>query len=275
MSSVFQHLLESLYPPLCPLCLCEELQKGELIPICPSCSRQIGLCGLQEAWLPLKAETALPHWQFPAATHVLQASRYQPPLSTAVVRLKFSEGWEQLGWMSRLLALAYQQQENEWEAGLLPVVNNWERGRLQYKEMRLQKGDKLLWPCVETALGWRARKPDAILPLPLHARRLGQRGYNQAAELAKGFAKEVGLPCREDLLLRRRYTLRQTDQLDRESRRWNVSQAFVCPKKEEIHGRFFLLLDDVVTTGSSLQEARQALLAAGAAEVVLMALAGH
>jgi ComF family protein len=99
---------------------------------------------------------------------------------------------------------------------------------------------------------------DAIVPLPLHPDRLRKRGYNQAELLALGIADEMNLPMRNDLLLRQRATATQTrrNRLDR----WdNVQEAFMSGT-DDMHEARLLLVDDVVTTGATLEAASSALL---------------
>jgi ComF family protein len=113
-----------------------------------------------------------------------------------------------------------------------------------------------------------------ILPMPLHRRRLAERGFNQAWELARLLARETGLRSRADLLLRMRPTDPQTG-LDAASRRRNVRGAFVVPPARTtwLAGRTVVLVDDVVTTGATSAEASRALCRAGAAEVIVVAVA--
>lgn len=116
---------------------------------------------------------------------------------------------------------------------------------------------------------------DAVmLPMPLHRRRLAERGFNQAWELARMLARETGLPTRADLLLRMRSTDPQTG-LDAASRRRNVRGAFVIPPARAtwIEDRTVVLVDDVVTTGATAAEASRCLVRAGAAEVIVVAVA--
>jgi len=112
---------------------------------------------------------------------------------------------------------------------------------------------------------------DLLVPMPLHRRRLGQRGYNQALELARPLARAWALPLGSDALRRKRATAAQTD-LDAAARRRNVRGAFAA-LPERVLGRHILLLDDVITTGATVREAATTLLAAGAAEVRVVAAA--
>jgi ComF family protein len=122
----------------------------------------------------------------------------------------------------------------------------------------------------EMAASW---PPDAVLPVPLHARRQAERGYNQSALLARVLSREVGLPLVEDALRRARYTQQQVG-LSAAQRRKNVSGAFVCaPDYPLVVGRRLLLLDDVCTTGATISACAEALLTAGARQVWGLVLA--
>jgi ComF family protein len=112
---------------------------------------------------------------------------------------------------------------------------------------------------------------DAVLPLPLHARRLGRRGYNQALELARPLAKVWNLPLHVDALRRVRDTAPQSE-LDAETRRRNVRGAFAA-EPDRVRDKTWLLIDDVITTGATVREAAATLLAAGAREVRVLAAA--
>jgi ComF family protein len=104
---------------------------------------------------------------------------------------------------------------------------------------------------------------DTLVPVPLHPRRLRQRGYNQAGLLAEGLARLAGLPVLE--LLRRCKPTRPQWDLDRQSRRDNLAGAFLA--SSQARGRRVLLIDDVCTSGASLEACARALRRAGAARV--------
>jgi ComF family protein len=113
---------------------------------------------------------------------------------------------------------------------------------------------------------------DLVIPVPLHWLRYWQRGYNQSASLAGALAARLGLPCRPGWLRRIRNTPQQTAQSPA-ARRTNVHRAFRARARAELRGRTVLLVDDVLTTGSTCNEAARALREAGAARVVVAVLA--
>jgi ComF family protein len=118
-------------------------------------------------------------------------------------------------------------------------------------------------------------KPDPgllVLPVPLHRRRLRERGYNQAALLARAAAASWGAPAVDTVLVRTVATPPQA-RLPETRRHANVSGAFAVPEPGVVRGRAFVLVDDVVTTGSTLVEASRSLYAGGASRVMPVALA--
>lgn len=108
--------------------------------------------------------------------------------------------------------------------------------------------------------------PDFILPVPLHIKRLRQRGFNQSALLARSLGRRIHLPVRFDVLTRKVWTEPQT-RLSREDRLINVKGAFSVPRPAAVTEKAILLVDDVFTTGSTLAECAKVLKKAGAAEV--------
>lgn len=106
-------------------------------------------------------------------------------------------------------------------------------------------------------------RPDLVVPIPLHRRRLAERGFNQAAVIAFAVAVGFGVPLRDDIIARKRATKQQA-KLDRAGRLKNMDQAFVIKKPTLAQGRNIWLIDDVYTTGSTMQAAATVLVEAGA-----------
>jgi len=113
---------------------------------------------------------------------------------------------------------------------------------------------------------------DVIVPVPLHPRRLAERGYNQSALLAQCLSQALGWPVIEDSLIRVHHTQPQVEQLDAQARRENVQAAFVCQDNRLANAQV-LLIDDVYTTGATLQACGQALRQRGVRSVWALTLA--
>jgi ComF family protein len=139
-------------------------------------------------------------------------------------------------------------------------------GRLKYErraDLARPLGDLL----------WRALEPHAssvrdavVVPVPLHPSRLVKRGYNQATLIARVVARRLDAPLRALALARSLDTPHQTA-LDRDARRQNVTGAFRVRCPELVRDRGVLLIDDVRTTGATLEACTSALASAGASRV--------
>lgn len=105
-----------------------------------------------------------------------------------------------------------------------------------------------------------------LIPIPLHPLREKEREYNQSKKLAQGVASEWPLAVRTELLLRRRHTSSQT-KLNREERSVNVADAFDIRQGINVTGKCFILIDDVVTTGATMNECARVLKQGGASRV--------
>ncbi|PLX18198.1 MAG: hypothetical protein C0599_12610 [Salinivirgaceae bacterium] len=112
---------------------------------------------------------------------------------------------------------------------------------------------------------------DLILPVPLHPRKERFRGYNQSWKICEGLSESLNKPTFERLFIRKKDTETQTKKSRFE--RWeNVSNIFSVTDPDKIKDKHILLVDDVVTTGSTMEACVEALLEAGAKEVSLGAL---
>jgi competence protein ComFC len=106
---------------------------------------------------------------------------------------------------------------------------------------------------------------DVLVPVPLHAKRLRERGYNQSALLAHEIGRLCGLPVIDSALVRRLHTPPQAQSSGIEERRHNLADAFCL--NSGFHGKHVLLIDDVATSGSTLNTCARELKAGGAASV--------
>ena len=113
---------------------------------------------------------------------------------------------------------------------------------------------------------------DAIIPVPLHPEREKIRGYNQAECIARGIAVATGWPVWTGLVNR----IRQTDTQTRKNRieRWsNLSDGFRLSRPEQVAGKHLLIVDDVITTGASLEACAQGILQASPAKLCIATIA--
>lgn len=158
---------------------------------------------------------------------------YRPPLSTLINQLKFQQRFELAPTLARLLLLRWLAQ----------------RRRLMF--------------C----------KPDLLLPVPLYRQRQWRRGFNQSALIVAAVAYWLAIDWQDDLLLRIRPTLAQ-QQLSAAARRRNLRQAFAISGNAtgQLIGKRIALIDDVVTTGTTVGELSRLLRAAGASEIQVWSL---
>lgn len=108
---------------------------------------------------------------------------------------------------------------------------------------------------------------EVLVPVPLHRRRLRERGYNQASLLARELAKTLGLPFVENVLCRVKDSLPQVKAASVDARHQNVKGAFICQYSDRIKGKSVLVIDDVCTSGATLEACAAALKVAGAVSV--------
>jgi ComF family protein len=135
-----------------------------------------------------------------------------------------------------------------------------------------QSLQKALAEFLGTELPFSSSDCDLIVPVPLHRRRLWWRGFNQAAFLAIAISDRLEKPFDLRSLIRTRATTPQTSQ-DHDDRRRNVRRAFSVRRPARIKGLRVLLVDDVMTTGATVDECARVLMRAGAARVDVLTLA--
>lgn len=130
---------------------------------------------------------------------------------------------------------------------------------------------RLLGQCLALAIREQLPEPPSLLiPVPLHRHRLRERGYNQAAEIARQAARDLGIPIDETCCVRARASAPQAG-LERTERRRNVRGVFAVRRPPKV--THVGLVDDVVTTGSTVGELTKVLLKAGVQRVDVLAVA--
>ena len=142
--------------------------------------------------------------------------------------------------------------------------------QLKYKNLRA-----LIVPLAQLLYDYFLTNPlsgEVLVPVPLHQKRLRERGYNQSYLLAQELGKQINLPVVDGCLIRLRHGQPQARTSTLEERRSNVAEAFTC-RDQRLRGKSVLLIDDVSTSGATLDACAVALKAAGATSVWGLVLA--
>lgn len=231
-----RHLQDLIFPPLCATCDDMVQQAGEL------CARCWGKLTFLDG--PACVTCGLP---FPFEVgEDMQCGRCladPPHFDQAAAALIYDDA-------ARSVVLPYKHGDR---LDMTPQLADWLARALRRRHME---------------------EADLIVPVPLHRRRLLARRYNQAAVLARALSPCLSIPAVVDLLCRVRATPSQGG-LGRDARRQNVKGAFAVREKygESLSGRDVLLVDDVMTTGATLDVCAQALKKAGARRVTAVVIA--
>ena len=229
-------LLDFVFPPLCAAC---RTPVAEAHGLCGACWRKMTFFDG-----PSCAVCGFPFEFEPGAGALCAACQaHTPSFDKAVSVMRYDPG-------SRDAILALKRADR---LDLVPAFSRW-----------MERAGKGL-----------LAEADIIVPVPLHWRRLWQRRYNQSALLANRLAKISGVACETRVLTRVRPTKSQGEMPSAKARRRNVRGAFrVDPDRRNIvKGRTVLLLDDVFTTGSTLEACARALKRAGATKVLVLTIA--
>lgn len=235
LRALARKLVDAVLPPRCLACGTTVEAPGTLCVGCWS--------GLEWLAPPLCAACGLP-FEFDQGADALCAGCHaeRPPYGRARAALRYDDA-------SRAMLLRFKHADRSDAA---PAFASW---------MARPGGDVL------TEADW-------LVPVPLHRRRLFERRYNQSALLALALGRARGVPVVADLLLRRRYTPSQ-GRRSRAERKKNVAGAFAVASRHKaaLSGKRVLLIDDVMTTGATLEACAKTLLRGGAAAVDALTLA--
>ncbi len=158
------------------------------------------------------------------------------------------------------------QSLGRYEGSLHHAIN-----RLKYNNKRSLAGPLGHLLFIATGDRIKSLEIDIILPIPLHSKRLKERGYNQSVLIAEALARYIDVPVELGCLERVRWTTPQVE-LKGSQREKNVRRAFRVRRPERIKGKRMLLLDDVLTTGATVNEATRTLIKSGATEVHVVTL---
>jgi len=232
----FRALLDLLFPPLCHVCKAFIPQAGELF-ICADCLNKITF-----TVSPLCAVCGTPFATEAGVDHTCGACLIHPPFH--ICR------------SATLLAGPVQE-----------LVHRFKYGN----RVHLCRPLGLL-TAAALAPFFREAAPDLIVPVPLHRKRLRQRGFNQSQLIGDVLRKRLRVPQEIGNLRRVRWTESQTG-LDAGDRVRNVRGAFAVRNPQRLEGRRVLLVDDVLTTGSTMRACAESLREAGAAAVFAVTVA--
>jgi ComF family protein len=229
-------LFQFFLPPQCPCCekFLEEGQQG----FCPNCLSEI-------RWIepPFCSICGLPFISKKTKSH---------PCSACVTHRKYFTIARALGTYEGSLREAIHRWKYEGKTHLTPFFGEWmAEGLNRY---------------------WEADSLNLLIPVPLHTQRLRERGFNQALLLVKELSRRTGIPYRKTILQKKKPTTPQVD-LSGAEREKGVRRAFHVTGKEELRGKSVLLVDDVYTTGATVNECSKMLRRGGAARVDVLTLA--
>jgi ComF family protein len=237
-SRILPWLLNLIFPPVCPICKTLINGKGENLIICPDCRQAI-----RPVHPPYCPHCGLP---YPAGT-----GEDHPCAPCLKEKWYFA--------IHRSCAL--------YEGALKEAIH-----RFKYEGVftLVRVFGDLLQPAFQILS--RDYPADVMVPVPLHIRRLRERGFNQALLIVKELSKRTGIPYAERALKKIKDTPVQIT-LKRRERRKNLSRAFAVGDEEAIRGKVVVLVDDVYTTGATVNECSRVLLRAGAAQVAVLTVA--
>jgi ComF family protein len=235
VKQLFTALLDVLLPPLCHICHSFIPDANEL-HICPACREK----------LPLVSSPLCPLCGIPFAgtggDHRCGACLANPPhFDTARAHFLY-------------------------EGPIRELIHTFKYNRLTH----LRKPLALL--ALAEAGDVMNHAPQLIVPVPLHRSRLRERGFNQAVLIGQTLSRRLSLPMQPDALARTRQTEPQIE-LSAAERRQNVKGAFSVRKPDLVAGKRILLVDDVMTTGSTMDECARELKKAGAGMVLAVTVA--
>lgn len=227
MDDWYQHIQKIIFPNQCVLC---RAHCGCLRDLCLGCERDL-------AWLPQKVcyQCAMPllHSQMRADVFVCgQCLKHPPPFQQTIALCHYH---------SPIDKLISQLKFNN-DLVMAKIIGSL---MVDHIERRISQGYQL---------------PDLIIPMPLHRKRLHDRGFNQALEITRPIAKRFALPIAISACVRTKATQAQSE-LSSRARRQNVHAAFAVTDagKQVIADKHIVVVDDVMTTGTTMRECCRAI----------------
>ncbi len=231
--ALLRHALDAALPPLCPSC---RAPLGDGAGLCATCWSKLSFIEK-----PFCARLGIPFTYDPGPGLLSMETIAAPPAyDRARAAVRYDE-------TARALVLSFKYGDR---LDLAPMMGQW----------MARAGSELLG------------QADALIPVPLHWRRLWSRRFNQSAALAGAISRAGGVPVLHEALKRVRATPQQVG-LSKTERADNVQGAFKVPNKAAVSGRRLVLIDDVLTSGATVDTCARALLRAGAAHVDVLVFA--
>jgi ComF family protein len=229
-------LFQFFLPPQCPCCekFLEEGQQG----VCSNCLSEI-------RWIvpPFCSICGIPFISKEIEDH---------PCGACMTHRKYFTIARALGTFEGSLQEAIYRWKYEGKTHLTPFLAEWmAEGLNRY---------------------WEPDSLDLLIPVPLHPQRLRQRGFNQALLLVKELSRRIGIPYRKTIVQKKKSTIPQVN-LSGVEREKEVRGTFHVIGSEELLGKSVLLVDDVYTTGATVNECSKVLLRGGAEKVDVLTLA--
>jgi ComF family protein len=236
MRSLFEKLLQFLLPSQCYCCgrFLEEGQRG----VCPDCHSEI-------RWIE-------PPFCSICGTPFVSSEIENHPCGPCVTKKRYFRVARALGFYQGPLREAIHRWKYEGKTYLTPLFAGW-----------LSEGLHRYWNDIPF---------DLLIPVPLHSSRLRKRGFNQALLLVKELSHRTGIPYLKRALRKRTPTLPQVN-LNGPEREKGVRGSFQTDERDQLQGKSVLLIDDVYTTGATVNECSRVLVAGGAKEVYVLTLA--
>ena len=236
MHLLLGRLLQFFLPSQCPCCeqFLEEKQQG----LCPSCLSTV-------RWIepPLCTVCGSPFAAPEAGEH---------PCGTCLTKRRYFTTARALGSYQGVLQEAIHRWKYEERMSITRLFGQWMTDGLQRY--------------------WGVSSFDLLIPVPLHAGRLRERGFNQSLLLATEISHKTGIPCEKRLLQKIKPTVPQIH-LSGGEREKEIKEAFRVVHDDRIQKKVILLIDDVFTTGATVNECSKILLASGAHRVDVLTLA--
>ncbi len=238
MGKLLQAILDFAYPRMCPLCGRTSDRDGRFI--CWNCMSMLDICSAETTCCTLCGK--IPDGEVKSPFTCPVCAEHKPAFDFA--RSALSYGGDTRG-----------------------LIHDFKYNRHIWYQRDL--GD-ILEACARSCFD--CREIDCVIPVPLHAAKFIRRSYNQSAMLASELGGRLGIPCGREILKRLRDTPTQTH-LGIEGRRKNVSGVFSVSDPGLVTARTILVVDDVMTTGATLDEIAATLKKSGAWRVYGLTLA--